>query len=180
LNFGALVKHCLAGIAVLALPALAAAQPALPAAPTAVAGVTVSPAVKCLAPRRPADPGVPAPKVVSSFPAPGSMVRPGKLIVRITFDLPMACGGTFLDASPLMAPFAGGDRVVKLTLDRKTFRIEGYVGKNSRYGLWLNHGPVRDFMGLSGQPLEAYGLTFSTSGGPAVTTVAEALAEDKP
>jgi len=171
------VKHRLAGIALLLLPALGSARTAT-AAPSTVVGVTVSPPFRCLEPRRPADASVPAPKVVSSFPAPGAVVRPGKLVVRITVDLPMACGGTFLDAPPLRAPFAGGDRLVKLSFDRKTFRIEGYADKNRSYGLWLNLAPVRDFVGLSGQPLEPYGLTFSTSSGPAVTTVAEALAED--
>ena len=43
----------------------------------------------------------------------------------------------------------------------------------------MNRAPVRDFVGLSGRPMEAFNLTFSTSDGPVVTTVAEALAEDR-
>jgi hypothetical protein len=71
-----------------------------------------------------------------------------------------------------------GDRRVSLTQDRRTFRVAGYVGRNARYGLWLNHGPAPDFFGLSGQPLEPFELAFSTSAGPPVKTDAEALAQD--
>ena len=166
------MKHVFALVAVLALPAAAGAAQA------PLAGVTVSPPVICLQAHRPADRNVPPPKVVSTYPAKGAVVRPGRLVVRITFDLPMACDGTFLDAPPLKSPLAWGDRVVKLTRDRKTFRIEGYVEKDSSYGLWLNHAPVRDFVGLSGQPLEPFDLTFTTSSGPAVGTIKEALAQD--
>ena len=158
-------------VVALCLPFIAAAQ-------TGVDGLTVSPPVKCLPARSPADPGVPAPRVVSSFPANGATVRPGRLILRITFDLPMACGGTFLDGPPLSSPLPDGNRVVALTPDRKTFRVAGYVRPNARYAVWLNHPPVRDFQGLSGQPLARFDLSFRTSDGPEVKTDAEALAED--
>ena len=53
--------------------------------------LTVSPPRKCLEPRRPADPDIPPPKVVSTYPAKGAVVRPGVLVLRLTFDLPMGC-----------------------------------------------------------------------------------------
>ncbi len=166
------MKAVVAAIAVLALPAAAGSAEA------PLTGVTVTPPVICLQPRRPPSPDVPAPKVVSTFPAKGAVVRPGRLVLRITFDLPMACDGTFLDAPQLKSPLSWGDRVVKLTRDRKTFRIEGRVEKNSAYGLRLNHAPTRDFVGLSGQPLEPFDLDFTTSSGPEVVTIKEALAQD--
>ncbi len=164
----------LVAIALFGLPAAAG----VPSDPTALASVTVSPPVKCLQARKPADSSLPRPKVVSTFPAQGAVVRPGKLVVRITFDLPMACGGTFLDAPPLTSPLPDGNRWVVMTPDRRTFRIEGQVDRNGRYGIWMNHDPVRDFLGLSGQSLEPFSLAFSSGSGPPITTVAEALAQD--
>ncbi len=152
---------------------------AIAADPASLDGVTVSPPAKCLPPRVRPTPGVPAPRVVSTFPARGAVVRPGLIVVRITVDLPMACGGAYLDAAPLIAPFPSGDRNVRLSGDRKTFRVLGAVAANGSYGFWMNRAPVRDFVGLSGRPMEAFNLTFSTSDGPVVTTVAEALAEDR-
>jgi hypothetical protein len=106
------------------------------------------------------------------------VVRPGKLILRFTFDLPMACGGTFLDAPPLNSPLPDGNRLVALSADRKTFTIVGYVKPKARYGVWMNHAPVDDFLGLSGQALVPYDLTFRSGSGPPVDTLAEALAQD--
>jgi hypothetical protein len=162
----------------LGIAAWLAALPAAAQEPVAVAGLTVSPAVKCMPARSPADTSVPQPHVVSSFPAQGAVVRPGKLILRLTFDLPMACGGTFLDAPPISSPLPDGNRVVYLSPDRKTFRVIGYASRNARYGVRLNVAPVHDFQGLSGQPLQPFDLAFRTSNGPPVLTEAEALAQD--
>jgi hypothetical protein len=148
------------------------------AEPSAVRGVIVTPAVKCLAARSPADKDLPRPKVVSSYPAQGATVRPGRIVIRLTFDVPMACEGTFLDAPPLPSPLPADGRVVKLTPDRRTFRIEGRVAKTRRYALWLNRATERDFKGLSGQPLEPFRLEFVTSDEAEAKTVAEALADD--
>ena len=35
------------------------------------------------------------PKVVSAFPGKGDVIRPGLLVMRVTFDQPMACEGRF-------------------------------------------------------------------------------------
>jgi hypothetical protein len=56
--------------------------------------------------------------------------------------------------------------------------VVGFARPNARYGVWLNRAPVRDFQGLSGQPLPFFDLTFRTASGPPVATDAEALAED--
>lgn len=164
----------------LLLASLLAASPLtlLAAEPASVDGVTVSPPAKCLPPHVRPTPGVPAPRVVSTFPARGAVVRPGLLVVRITVDLPMACGGAYLDAAPLRAPFPSGDRQVRLSSDRRTFRVLGAVAANGSYGFWMNRAPVRDFVGISGRPMEPYNLTFRTSDGAPVTTVTEALAQD--
>ena len=47
------------------------------------------------------NPEFPPPKVVSSFPAKGAVVRPGIVILRVTFDKPMACPGLLDTHAPL-------------------------------------------------------------------------------
>jgi hypothetical protein len=60
---------------------------------TEVSRVRVEAVKTCLQARFPADPNVPSPRMVSSFPAQGQTVRPGLVEIRFTFDLPMACTG---------------------------------------------------------------------------------------
>jgi hypothetical protein len=187
------VLSAVCAAALLSLPAVAAARAPADAAakPTALTGVTVavprrpalseltvSPPRKCLEPRRPADPQVPPPRVVGAFPAPGAMVRPGILVLRVTFDLPMSCEGSFAAALPLHNPCPGGVHDMLLTYDRRTFRTVCILEKNAHYGLWLNQTIFHRFTSLAGRSSQAYEITFSTSSEPAVDNVRDALAED--
>jgi hypothetical protein len=144
-----------------------------------VSELTVSPAVKCLAPdRMPERAG--RPKVVSSYPAKDAVVRPGLLIVRVTFDQPMACYGVFTNDPRLLNPCPGLPQQIRLSLDRRTVRTVCVVDPNVQYGLWLSHEPGPDsFIGLGGLPSIPYRITFATSAQPAVRTVCDALAEDE-
>jgi hypothetical protein len=155
------------------IAALLAAAPSLAAEP--VRGVLVAPPNRCLPARDLKDPQSPHPRVVSSYPAPGATVRPGILVVSVTFDLPMTCNGQFAADPPLLDPCPGGDRVMTMSPDRRTIRTTCQVAKNRRYGLWLNRRAPYDFIGLSGWPAEPYELTFITSDGPRVKTLAEAM-----
>lgn len=174
----------------LALPGHAAptAQPASNQAATVselvvtasktVAELTVTAKIKCLAP----DSGqgrAERPTVVSTFPEKGAVVRPGLLVVRVTFNQPMACDGVFTNAPPLQNPCPGPSREMLLSYDRRTVRTVCVVEPNAQYGLWLNQSPTSHaFLGLGGLPSEAHRLTFSTSAAPAVGTICEALTED--
>jgi len=153
--------------------------------------VTVKPAAKCLGPRRPPDKSIPAPVVESIYPAPGAVVRPGILVLRITFNVAMSCDGIFLTSPPLEKP-CGEARMqdLRLSYDRRTIRMKCVVAPNRRFGLRLNNDPERDqlrpgilrkvnFASLAGSPLQPFELTFETSSGPDVISVEAAEREDK-
>lgn len=143
-----------------------------------VSELTVSPPIKCLAPERMAG-RAERPKVVSSYPAKDAVVRPGLLIVRVTFDQPMACYGLFTNDPRLLNPCPGNPQQMLLSLDRRTVRTVCVVDPGRQYGLWLSQEPDgRSFMGLGGLPSMPYRMTFATSAEPMVRTVCDALAAD--
>jgi len=147
-------------------------------APTTISELTVTATIKCLKP----DAGGVAsgrPRIVSIFPARGATVRPGLVVLRVSFDRPMACAGRFAAAPPLLNPCAQPVQQILLSFDRRTMRIPCAAEPGLRYGLGINRdldGPV--FLGLDGLPAEAYGFDFTASTEPAVATVCEALKED--
>ena len=157
---------------------------------TPLGGVTVKPRAVCLGPRHPRDKDVPAPVIESTFPAKGAVVRPGVLVLRITFNVAMSCDGIFLSRSPLEKP-CGEARMqdFRLSYDRRTIRMKCIVSPNRRYGFRMNNDPSYDqfrpgllgkvnFMSLAGFPLQPFELDFSTSSGPPVVSVEASEAED--
>jgi hypothetical protein len=144
-----------------------------------VSELTVTAKIKCLKPD--ASPSrATRPKVVSSFPARGEVVRPGLLVVRVTFDQPMACEGLFTAAPPLRNPCPGDTQDMLLSLDRKTVRTVCLVAPGTEYGLWVTQDPTaRTFVGLGGLPSESYRLSFATSSDAVVTSVCDAMIEDE-
>lgn len=173
--------------AILALATSVAAQPAAkPAtveelvvtAPTTIAELTVSATLKCLAPDKLGNP-TSRPKVVSSYPARGAVVRPGLLVLRVTFDRPMACAGRFVARTPRPSPCSEGAQQMLLSYDRKTVRIACSTAPDGQYGVSVNRELQGDvFLGLTGLPAEEFGLDFTTSAGPPLGSVCEALAQD--
>jgi hypothetical protein len=144
-----------------------------------VSELTVSARMKCLEPDRMGE-RAQRPKIVSSFPAKGSVVRPGLLVVRVTFNQPMACSGLLTAAPPLENPCPNTPQEMLLSFDRKTVRTVCLVAPDVEYGVWLSQDPTgHSFMGLAGLPSESYHLNFSTSDGPAVTSVCEAMSADE-
>jgi hypothetical protein len=144
-----------------------------------VAELTVTAKMKCLAPDKMAE-RAERPKVVSTFPGKGAVVRPGLLVIRVTFNQPMACEGALTVAPPLRNPCPGMPQQMLLSYDRRTVRTVCVVEPGAQYGVWLSREPTaRSFLGLGGLPSEPYRLNFSTSAEPAVTTVCNALVEDE-
>jgi hypothetical protein len=151
--------------------------------------LTVTAPKKCLRPQH--DEGWPArgPKIVSSFPARGAVVRPGVLVVRVTFDRPMACAGGLGDDPPFHNPCPGRIHNMLLSYDRLTVRTACVVEPNLTYGAWISkdvpYGAFvsddskDDFISLTGSPSKEYEFRFSTSAEAPVTTVCEALTEDE-
>ncbi len=140
--------------------------------PTVLKGLTVMPAAGCIKARKPADPNPPQPKLVSSFPAVGATVKPGIVLVRLTYDLPVACpvllkrDGRFADPCPYPVPAS------MVSKDRRTFLAVCVVQPKARYGMWLNA------TSLAGQRLEPRDLVFDTSGDETVRVIRDAVAED--
>jgi len=112
------------------------------------------------------------PKVVATFPASGAVVRPGVVVVRVTFDQPMACDASFDGVSDLPNPCPGRWREVTLSRDQRSFRTVCEVKANMRYRMTLHS--FRNSHGLA-VPAE---VTFSTSGAAPIATIRQALAED--
>jgi len=144
-----------------------------------VSELTVTAKIKCLAPDA-GGPRAERPKVVSSYPGKGAVVRPGLLVVRITFNQPMACDGGFVRNPPLEDPCPGSAREMLLSYDRKTVRTVCLVDPGRRYGLAMSLDPTGpSFIGLSGLPSFPYRLEFATSSEAPVTSVCEALSQDE-
>jgi hypothetical protein len=112
------------------------------------------------------------PRVVATFPARGAVVRPGLVVVRVTFDQPMACDASFDGVSDLPNPCPGRWREVTLSQDRRSFRTVCEVRAGTRYRMTL-----RSFRNSHGLAVPA-DVTFSTSGFAPIASIREALAED--
>ncbi len=140
--------------------------------------LTVMAQIRCLHPEKGVE-RAERPRVVSSFPEQGAVVRPGLLIVRMTFNQPITCDGLFLANPPLQNPCPEKPQKMLLSYDRRTVRTLCVVAPNTHYGLLTNRdlsGKV--FTGLSGLPSESHEFNFTTSAEAPLTTVCDALVED--
>ncbi|MBS0361024.1 MAG: hypothetical protein JSR98_06565 [Proteobacteria bacterium] len=144
---------------------------------------------QCLPPKR--DPSVPAARLVSTFPQQGATVRPGFVVVRLTFDRPMSCNGLLKPDVNFPDPCPGDRQEFRQSVDRLTFWTICLAKPGHRFGLWLNEpGPddgsgldafasrTARFESLAGWPAQPYRLIFATSDGPLVDSIEDALAQD--
>jgi hypothetical protein len=151
---------------------MAAAAKANSAQAATVSELLVTASVKCLPPDRSND-HADRPKVIDSYPAKGAVVRPGIVVVRVTFNRPMACDGAFAPHMSMENPCPGESREMLLSYDRRTFRTVCTVKPNTAYGMVLSQDPTaHSFMGLAGLPSLPYRLTFTTSAEAPVATPA--------
>jgi hypothetical protein len=119
-------------------------------------------------------PATEPPKLVSSWPAAGATIAPGVLVVRVTFDQPMAEDGFDLGA--------GADGAAPKCLktprrlnDEKSFVLLCTTAPDSRYSLALNAGAKGGFANLGGVRAAAATLAFATNGTEGPQSVAEAM-----
>lgn len=143
--------------------------------PATVSELIVTPQPKCL-PAKSAP--APAPKVVSTFPREGQVVRPGSLVFRTTFDQPMACGGFLTALTSSADPCAAHEQAVAWNFDHKTVRTLCLTQPAQTYGVVVGGSCSLPFVSLDGQQAQPLAVRFTTSDGPAATSVSEALAED--
>jgi hypothetical protein len=181
------VKAILLTAAVLGAPMAAAAGPAPaktvapPSETTTVEELSVQPSASCLQPRK--DIQAPAPKVVSTFPANGAVVRPGVLVLRVTFDQPMSCKGFFAAAAQLRSPCPEDTQYWVLSFDRRTIRTVCRTALGGHYGVRISDQSLREdsrttFVSLAGKRLAPYVLTFDTSSEAPINTAGDSLEQD--
>jgi hypothetical protein len=116
------------------------------------------------------------PKVVSTFPAEGATVRPGLLVMRVTFDRRMAeACYAYVENGGVMPPCRG--RPI-LTGGGTTFKIVCTLGPNRTYQLSFNSRGFQEFIGINGSPAEPKALSFQSGSGPPITSLHEAMVED--
>jgi hypothetical protein len=140
---------------------------------------------ECLQPK--AVPGSSVPEVVSTYPRQGERVRPGLLILRVTFDQPMACSGFILfsgnrnpcsQVKHLPASSAAQDleQLFLMSFDRKSIRVACFVEPGNNYTFQLfNPG----FESLQDRWLEhAHPVDFTTSDASPIQTIPDALSAD--
>jgi hypothetical protein len=126
------------------------------------------------------------PKIVSTYPRRDEVVRPGLMILRLTFDQPMSCSG-FVAVSPgRKNPCDNSEQHFLMSFDHKTVRIVCVVEPGVRYVLYLNgtvdtpdgaFNPPR-FVSLDNQVLDSSSLAFSASAAAPVDTILAALTAD--
>jgi hypothetical protein len=151
-----------------------------------LSGVEVDDPVRCLPARQPTDKAVPAPKLVSTYPTNGQTVAPGYIVLRLTFDLPMACRGSVstdllsVCVSTALAPGIGiPTQVWRQTFDRRTLLILCKLKPKTYYEMGVNRDKIWEhFQGLSGREPHAGRFAFGTSDAPPVMTVAGLVDRD--
>jgi hypothetical protein len=138
--------------------------------------LTVTAQATCLDPKP--DRSAARPKVLSTFPANGAMVRPGVLVLRVSFDQPMSCKGFFTGIPKLRNPCPLEHQKWTLSFDRKTIRTVCRAEPVGAYGIGVSDNPDATFLSLAGRPLPPFEFRFSTSAAPDVLSTRESLGED--
>ena len=118
------------------------------------------------------------PEIVSTYPRRDREIRPGLVILRITFDKPMACSG-FIEAPIGTTNPCSNTQHFLMTFDHKTIRVPCVVQAGKSYDLWLNNlnfDPL--FTSLQWQRLAPYRMSFKVSSAAPIQTIPDALSAD--
>ena len=99
--------------------------------PKSVSELDVNAKIECVPPRF--DSRATRPRVISTYPANGAVVRPGLLIMRVTFDQPMSCAGYFAAVGAPQSPCdeSGAQQRALMSFDRRTIRTPCLVRPNA-------------------------------------------------
>jgi hypothetical protein len=138
--------------------AVAADAPAAPAAPpTHVAGVTIT--------------GGPQPKIYLSYPAEGSTVPAGVLVLKVIFDQAMSADN-WSYAKTAGAAFPSCLGKPRMLADQRTFVLLCTIAANQSYALQINAaGAFKNADGRSAAPL----VLHFAAGDPGVFYMQDAL-----
>lgn len=101
-----------------------------------------------------------APRVVSTYPAPGATVAPGPLRLRVTFDRPMrAQSYSFVRKSADSYPDCGANQPAQ-SADGRSFIMTCRVQAGGHYEIWFNDPPYMNFADRNGVAAVPFGLRF--------------------
>lgn len=135
------------GLIVLALAGAARAQPAPSGPPTTVRPVTAV--------------AGPPPKMTASYPADGSSVASGVIVLKVVFDQPMTPKGWAYGPSGTTA-FPNCLAEPRLLADKHTFALLCTTAPNQSYAVQIN--PAPDFVNDTGRSATPVVIHFSTTG----------------
>jgi DNA-binding CsgD family transcriptional regulator len=132
----------------------------MPIAGAAMIMIVAALVIGTYAQRRPSPPQVGGPpRVVTTSPGRGAVIRPGPFLLSITYDQPMLDGSfSYTRSSPETAIEC--DFPATLARDGRTFTVRCTAHPGRHYETWLNRPPYMSFKGLNGIAAEPYPLTF--------------------
>jgi hypothetical protein len=117
------------------------------------------------------------PRVDSTFPAQGSKVAPGILVLRVTFTERMhEDGWSYVPSAKGLYPDCA--KTPRLLDDHKTFVLICRTMPSKTYAVWFNQPPLVDFSG-GGHSAIPYELVFTTADADPIRTLADAIKADK-
>ena len=131
---------------------------------TQVSGVTVTASVA-------------VPHVQSTFPALGTKVAPGLLVLRVTYDTKMRPDG-WAYAREAGVEYPDCAQAPRLLDDGRTFVLICRTLPSKTYAIWFNRPPLQDFASLSRRPAGAFELKFATTDDDPVRTLPDAMKAD--
>jgi hypothetical protein len=105
-------------------------------------------------------------------------VRPGLLVVRITFDRRMTCSGFLAALTKFTNPCPADQQTFIQTFDHKTVRTLCLTQPGQTSAVLVGGACSRPFVSLDDQQAQPLAVHFRTTDGPPVTSIREALAED--
>ncbi|TXL76707.1 hypothetical protein FHP25_10935 [Vineibacter terrae] len=103
-----------------------------------------------------------APKVIGTEPAAGAAIAAGTIVLRVTFDQPMAPGAHSYVTSENGA-FPECAFPPRLLPDGRAFEVSCRTAPGTRYALWFNRPPYLNFRSASQVRAAPFELRFSTA-----------------
>ena len=141
---------------------------------TARRDIIVTAKTKCFS--RSADPDVPPPKLIDTYPKDVGIVRPGIVVIRFTFDEEMRCAwGYHWYASGNYNPC---HRMIILYPGRRVFKALCQAIPGDNITLDLNGDGQGRFRNSHGAPLAPVEVKFTVNKNTPIRTVHEALLAD--
>jgi DNA-binding CsgD family transcriptional regulator len=102
-----------------------------------------------------------APKIVATNPKQGATIKPGTLLLSVTYDRAMQPGSYSFAGNPQLAP----ENCAKpeQSKDGRTYSMRCTVSAGRQYEMWFNRAVYKNFKSLEGISADPYRLVFKVS-----------------